>query len=124
VASALALASFRALALVATLLGEGGLWLLGYPTEVQPRIAHPPDFEAERVQLDYRYTFRTNSLGIRYRELPLSRESSAEYRFAVVGALVFEYDIHRTARGHELAAEVLEEWLLLEGPEALIERSP
>src|SRR5262245_59596108 len=49
------------------------------------QIAHPPNFKENRKTVEFAYEFRTNSMGLRYREIPLNKQSEAEIRAVVVG---------------------------------------
>lgn len=49
------------------------------------QVAHPPNFHDARASVEFSYEFRTNSMGLRYRELPLNKQSDSEFRAVVVG---------------------------------------
>jgi lysophospholipase L1-like esterase len=49
------------------------------------QIAHPPNFKEHRKTVEFSYEFRTNSMGLRYRDIPLNKPSDAEVRAVVVG---------------------------------------
>ncbi len=61
------------------------LGLAGLPLEPPLSVAHAPHFTQERENLDFKFTIRTNSQGIRYPEIPLKKGSSREFRVAVLG---------------------------------------
>lgn len=61
--------------LVTVFSAEIGLAILGYPAEHPERVAHPPGFTELRERLEFRYSFRTNGQGLRYRELPMEKQS-------------------------------------------------
>jgi hypothetical protein len=59
-------------------------WWLG--AAVSPvQIANPPNLREIRDTIEFVNEFRTNSMGLRYRELPLTKQSDAEFRVIVVG---------------------------------------
>jgi len=47
-------------------------------------VSHPPNFVERRTTIEFDYEFRTNSMGLRYRELPLAKPDN-EFRLIVVG---------------------------------------
>lgn len=51
---------------------------------IPPRISHPPNMEEVRKNIEFRYVFRTNSRGLRYREVPLE-VTQGSYRVFVSG---------------------------------------
>lgn len=63
------------------LLCEGLLAVLKYPTEVQPRVAHPANFQETRRSTEFKYTFKTNDRGLRYHVLPLEKPSGTHRVF-------------------------------------------
>jgi lysophospholipase L1-like esterase len=54
------------------------------------RVAHPPNFREHRKSIEFSVDFRTNSQGLRYREIPLDKQSEHEFRVAVLGDSVTE----------------------------------
>ena len=70
--------------LVTLFLFDGALGFLGYPSENPPKISHPANFQEVRDNIEFRYEFRTNSQGLRYREVPLEKTLDA-HRVMVVG---------------------------------------
>ena len=48
-------------------------------------IAHPPNFQEHRRTIEFSVDFRTNSQGLRYREIPLTKQSGNEFRVVVLG---------------------------------------
>ena len=55
-----------------------------YPAERAPRVAHPPNYDEQRRSIEFEYRFTTNSFGLRYREIPLARQSDIP-RILVLG---------------------------------------
>jgi hypothetical protein len=49
------------------------------------QVAHPPNFVEQRHNIEFTYEFRTNSMGLRYHELPLNKTSDHEFRTFVLG---------------------------------------
>ena len=47
-------------------------------------VSHPPNFVERRTTIEFDYEFRTNSMGLRYRELPFAK-ADREFRLIVVG---------------------------------------
>jgi hypothetical protein len=68
-----------------SLLADRSLALFGYPAELPPRIAHPPNYSESRKSIEYTYEFKTNSRGLRYREIPVEKKAENEMRFILVG---------------------------------------
>jgi hypothetical protein len=59
---------------------------IGLMTPANPaRVTHPPHFQQRRHTNEFTTDFRTNSEGLRYRELPLAKQSSDEQRVFVAG---------------------------------------
>jgi len=77
--SIVALVTFILLALADRLLG-----MLGFPDEVPIQVSHPSNFAEERSNYEFKYAFKTNSMGLRYREIPLEKNNS-EYRVLLLG---------------------------------------
>jgi lysophospholipase L1-like esterase len=63
---------------------EGLLVVLGYPRELHERVANPPNFRMWVDYEEFQYLWETNSLGLRYAEVPL-RKPSGTTRLFVVG---------------------------------------
>lgn len=77
--------SVSVLALFAALfISEGVLGLVGFSAEPPLSIAHAPNHTDLRTSLEFTYTIRTNSQGIRYPEIPLEK-SPGELRVVVLG---------------------------------------
>jgi hypothetical protein len=49
------------------------------------QVAHPPNYVERRTNIEFTYEFRTNSMGLRYHELPLAKQSDREFRVFVLG---------------------------------------
>jgi len=79
----LGLLVFGLTGLAASLAADRLIGLAGFPAEMLP--AHPPNLRIVRDNIEYRYEFRTNSQGLRYREAPLRKESPSELRLLVMG---------------------------------------
>jgi lysophospholipase L1-like esterase len=75
----IALVSLALLALSDRLLG-----LVGFPPEALIQVAHPPNFREERREYEFRYTFQTNDMGLRYRTMDLAKGRD-EYRVLLLG---------------------------------------
>jgi hypothetical protein len=77
-----------AIVLVSTVLvlviGESLLGLMGFPSEHQPKLAHPPNYSEVRENIEFRYNFKTNHLGLRDDEIGVQK-SANEYRVYVAG---------------------------------------
>jgi len=69
----------------ASFLGDRALGALGFAADWAPPADHGPNHDEVRHNVEFNYAFRTNSQGIRYRELPLAKTSPAEYRTLVLG---------------------------------------
>ncbi len=52
---------------------------------VPVRVAHPPNFHERRSNIEFSVDFRTNSMGLRYGEIPLKKQSQNEFRVFVAG---------------------------------------
>ncbi|MEM7532154.1 MAG: GDSL-type esterase/lipase family protein, partial [Chloroflexota bacterium] len=63
---------------------DQGLGLLNFPTELIPPVTHPPNYAYHVENIEYKYVFQTNSMGIRYREIPLEKPENT-VRVVVVG---------------------------------------
>jgi hypothetical protein len=48
-------------------------------------VAHPRNFQEHRHTIEFDVDFRTNSQGLRYREIPLRKQSEKEFRVVVLG---------------------------------------
>jgi hypothetical protein len=64
---------FLAGIVISLFLCEGVLGLLGFPSEVPSRVSHPANYETVRQNIEFQYVFKTNSQGLRYREIPLEK---------------------------------------------------
>jgi hypothetical protein len=59
---------------------------IGVLTPANPvSVAHPPNFQQRRHSSEFTTDFRTNSQGLRYRELSLTKSSPEEFRVFVAG---------------------------------------
>ncbi len=63
--------------IVALFAAELILAAAGFPSDILLRIGHPPNMDERRKNLDFEYVFRTNSQGLREREIPLTNTSGA-----------------------------------------------
>jgi hypothetical protein len=59
-----------------------GLFMAPIPP---PQVAHPPNFKQLRSSPEFSYEFKTNSMGLRYREIALAKTTPIEFRAFVVG---------------------------------------
>jgi lysophospholipase L1-like esterase len=64
-------------------LAELGLFLLGDPPRLHEQVANPPRFAMDVDNLEFRYHWESNGLGLRYRELPLRRTRGVRRVFVV-----------------------------------------
>ena len=64
-----------------TLVGDQFLGLIGYPSF---QYSHPANFNKPRKNIEYETEFRTNSQGLRYKEIPLNKPNG-ERRILVLG---------------------------------------
>jgi len=71
-------------AFIASIIFDRLLIFVGLPSEKPKIYAHPPNFTQERSSIDFRYTFKTNSQGLRYKEIPLAKPDNT-VRVLVVG---------------------------------------
>lgn len=88
-------AAFRSLAISISLalfasffilfLSDKAMALFNYPVEPPIKISHPANYSKIIKNIEFTYHLKTNSQGIRYRELPFDKKSPGDYRFAVVG---------------------------------------
>jgi lysophospholipase L1-like esterase len=69
---------------IAVFLCEWVLRLLGYPATMSPQTAHPAGFHEIRKRIEFTQDFRTNSQGLRYREISFEKEPN-HHRVFVVG---------------------------------------
>ncbi len=69
--------------LVAVFACEWVLRLLGFPTAMSPQTAHPAGFHEIREWTEFTQEFRTNSQGLRYRDIPLEKEPNRRRVFVV-----------------------------------------
>jgi len=70
-------------------LADRMLALFNVPREFAPQTAHPPNYNEVRRNIEFIEEFRTNSQGLRYREIPL-RKPAATRRIFVVGDSTIE----------------------------------
>lgn len=70
--------------LISMLVADQVLALLGYPSEYTRRSVHPPNYLQHIKNIEFEYEFRTNSQGLRYREIPLEKPPNT-YRVFVAG---------------------------------------
>lgn len=70
---------------------DWALAALGYPSEPPEYFGHPANFLEPRNSIEFRYTFQTNSQGLRHRELPLEKAPGTR-RIFVVGDSFTEGD--------------------------------
>lgn len=70
-ASNLALAALSFLA--GSIVMDRGLGLLGFPEDWLGKVSNPPDYHEQRRNIEFGYDFRTNSRGLRERELSLAK---------------------------------------------------
>lgn len=63
--------------IVALFAAELILAAAGFPTDVPLRVGHSPNMDERIKNLDFEYVFRTNSQGLREREIPLTNTSGA-----------------------------------------------
>ncbi len=68
-----------------TVVLDRALGLLGYSKESPPQHTHPKNFKEVRKQVEFTYTFETNSQGLRTPEIPLLRPPLAPPRVLVAG---------------------------------------
>jgi len=92
-------------AFIASIIFDRLLIFVGLPSEEPKIYAHPPNFTEERSSIDFRYTFKTNSQGLRYKEIPLAKPGNT-VRVLVVGDSFVE--------GYGVAFEDTFTWLLEE----------
>lgn len=69
-----------------TILVDIVLGMAGFASLPQLKVAHPPSYSEIRKSIgEYEYEFVSNSLGLRYDEISLKKESSREQRVFVIG---------------------------------------
>lgn len=69
-----------------TILSDYVLGFVGLPSELEQQWVHPPNYKEVIKSIgEFEYEFATNSQGLRYREIPLSKKSPNEKRILVVG---------------------------------------
>jgi lysophospholipase L1-like esterase len=71
-------------ALIASLLLDRVLFLLGYPSQPPIRYSHPADLTERRKNIEFEYQFSTNSHGLRSDDLQLAKPAGT-WRVFVVG---------------------------------------
>lgn len=57
---------------------------MGFPSEVLQRVSHPVNYEEVRQNKEFQYIFKTNSRGLRYRDIPAEKPANT-YRVFVSG---------------------------------------
>lgn len=65
-------------------LGDQILGLMGYPSGREIQVAYPKNFYERRKSFEFEVDFRTNSQGLRYKEIPLEKPNG-EKRVLVLG---------------------------------------
>ena len=60
------------------------LGTLGYPTEFTGHISHPKNYEEVRRNIEFQYVFKTNSRGLRYRDVAVEKPATS-HRIYVAG---------------------------------------
>ena len=65
-------------------LGDQLLGLMGFPSGREIQVSHPKNFYERRKTAEFEVDFRTNSQGLRYKEIPLEKPSG-EQRVLVLG---------------------------------------
>jgi lysophospholipase L1-like esterase len=74
------------LVFVSTVLCDIVLGLAGFPSELQRRLANPPNYKEIKKSIgEYEYEFVTNSQGLRYKEIPLKKTNPGEKRIFLIG---------------------------------------
>lgn len=71
-------------AFIASIIFDRLLIFAGLPSKEPKIYSHPPNLTQERSSIDFRYTFKTNSQGLRYKEIPLAKPNNT-VRVLVVG---------------------------------------
>ena len=67
------------------------LAVFGFPSDRPPQYTHPPNYTETRKSIDeYEYEFTTNSQGLRYKEIPLTKQNDIETRILVIGSSFVE----------------------------------
>jgi len=85
-----------------SLLADRALYFFGLPSQIFLQAAHPKNYSEPRKSLEYQYLFKTNSQGLRYREIPLPKPAGA-YRVFVAGDSFTEgYGVEENRRFTEL----------------------
>ena len=67
---------------------EGLLAILSFPKELPTQILHPPSYRKFIRNLEYSYFFKTNSLGLRYREFPREKPLNTTRIFVIGDSFV------------------------------------
>jgi lysophospholipase L1-like esterase len=82
-----------ATALVSVVLGtslcEIALFILGFPPDPPIRITHPANYSEKISNIEFRYSFSTNSQGLRNREIPLKKKKD-EFRILLAGDSIIQ----------------------------------
>ena len=72
---------------------ELGLSILRFPTELSIQIAHPPNYHETRIHIEFQYDFKTNSQGLRYREIPLQKPDDVKRIFIIGDSFTEGYGV-------------------------------
>lgn len=76
---------------VASFSAEFCLMITGFPANVPEVVSHTPGVDQHRKQVEFQYHFRTNSKGLRYRDIPLKADNH-ERRIFLAGDSFTEGD--------------------------------
>ena len=76
---------------VTSFAAELSMMIAGFPATVPEIVSHTPGVEQHRKQVEFQYHFRTNSKGLRYREIPF-KPAINERRIFVAGDSFTEGD--------------------------------
>ncbi len=68
---------------ITALLFDLGLKFAGYPAQMPVLITLPANFEQDVKNIEFEYSFKTNSQGLRYREIPLQKPQGTTRVFVV-----------------------------------------
>ena len=76
---------------VTSFVAEFSMLIAGFPANVPEIVSHTPGVDQHRKQVEFQYYFRTNSKGLRYRDIPL-KPANNERRIFVAGDSFTEGD--------------------------------